>query len=670
MFLTMGVLRLSCIPPFLFCIVQFVVVPNLACDEANLLSLQEKIKDVVSCHPDDVQTQSLNNICEKHTKSTGEKRKKFGSKFFDEKDEEHEKTRKIFLENVKKNWEVQLSNDRETDPDDLVSEQKNFADKQQCTLFDKLESIIVPSIKFVDVPLSSVVNTLSAISEKYDAANDGCDHGINVVLINKTNAENPLINLTLKNVTMYRIVELVAQSSGFKFDVTDDAVVFYHHDRSDDIIDTKFFPISRATLVRLTGMQGINHHNGLNGSDETVNDEEQAILSFLKRAGISFNESKNCNLAFDGSQIIVTNTNRNLKKIGDILKKYSDVKQVEIETKFLEVQQEALDELGFRWQFGSRRNQSNKFFQTGRRSADNSTDIDNLRTLSQSFTSNNFSRGDGKIVNVGNGNATVIDNRPASIPLQVNLGTNSTPLTNFTGVLDSLQCSVLIRALEQHAGSDLMSAPKLTVLSGKTAEITVAMELRYPQNYGDTHSEVGIGSSAIGANSAAGVTITAGTPKDFAMRNIGVEMSVTPIVEADDTISLQLEPKVTEFEGFVEYGGVNVAVSSNTTVTVPSGFYQPIFSTRELHTEVNIFDGATVVMGGLTREEVKEVRDKVPILGDIPLLGRLFSSKGSTTQKRNLLIFVTAHTITPDGNKRILPFSSKYQQVKETSSRR
>ena len=83
-------------------------------------------------------------------------------------------------------------------------------------------------------------------------------------------------------------------------------------------------------------------------------------------------------------------------------------------------------------------------------------------------------------------------------------------------------------------------------------------------------------------------------------------------------------------------------------------------------TEVNIFDGATVVMGGLTREEVKEVRDKVPILGDIPLLGRLFSSKGSTTQKRNLLIFVTAHTITPDGSKRILPISSEHKKTRET----
>jgi general secretion pathway protein D len=54
-------------------------------------------------------------------------------------------------------------------------------------------------------------------------------------------------------------------------------------------------------------------------------------------------------------------------------------------------------------------------------------------------------------------------------------------------------------------------------------------------------------------------------------------------------------------------------------------------------------------MGGLTREEVKEVQDKVPILGDIPLIGRLFRSKSETVQKRNLLIFVTARTISPTG---------------------
>jgi general secretion pathway protein D len=206
----------------------------------------------------------------------------------------------------------------------------------------------------------------------------------------------------------------------------------------------------------------------------------------------------------------------------------------------------------------------------------------------------------------------------------------------------------IINALSRKTGSDLLSSPRLTVLSGRTAQIVVAQELRYPENYSDIESEVGTASG--NQTGSAGVTITAGTPQDFTVRNVGVEMEVTPTVEENQNISLKLEPRVTEFEGFVEYGGTSVAISGGTTVTVPSGFYQPIFSTREVRTEVTVYDGATVVIGGLTREEVKTVNDKVPLLGDIPLLGRLFQSKGETSTKKNLLIFVTANLISPGGS--------------------
>ena len=148
---------------------------------------------------------------------------------------------------------------------------------------------------------------------------------------------------------------------------------------------------------------------------------------------------------------------------------------------------------------------------------------------------------------------------------------------------------------------------------------------------------------------SAGVAVTAGTPQNFTVRNVGVEMQVTPTVEAGNAISLRLEPQVTEFEGFVEYGGASVAIASGTTVKVPSGFFQPIFSVRRVRTEVTIWDGATVVMGGLTREQAVTIQDKVPVLGDIPLLGRLFRSTGESSQKRNLLIFVTANLIGPGG---------------------
>jgi general secretion pathway protein D len=140
-------------------------------------------------------------------------------------------------------------------------------------------------------------------------------------------------------------------------------------------------------------------------------------------------------------------------------------------------------------------------------------------------------------------------------------------------------------------------------------------------------------------------------------------MSVTPNVENDDTISLILEPRVTEFEGFVEYGGPSIALSGATSAVVPAGFYQPIFSTREISTEVTVFDGATIVMGGLTREDVKSVSDKVPFLGNLPGVGRLFRSEGETRMKRNLLIFITANLVSPGGS----PARQNYRNVNANS---
>jgi general secretion pathway protein D len=242
-------------------------------------------------------------------------------------------------------------------------------------------------------------------------------------------------------------------------------------------------------------------------------------------------------------------------------------------------------------------------------------------------------------------------NLPAAapgIPGGVLLGSASGPLANITGVIGEFDVNAVVRALSQKNGTELLSAPRLTVLSGNPATITVAQELRYPQSYGQIQSQVGTGS--ISGGGSAGVSITSGTPQEFATRNIGVELRVTPTVEEDNhSISLDLNPKVTEFEGFVEYGGPSVAISGGTTVTVPPGFYQPIFAVREVSTRVTLWDGATLVMGGLTREDVKKVNDKVPLLGSLPIVGRLFRTKGESTQKRNLLIFVTAHLVNPGG---------------------
>jgi general secretion pathway protein D len=351
-----------------------------------------------------------------------------------------------------------------------------------------------------------------------------------------------------------------------------------------------------------------------------------------------------------------------------ILRNYNEVKQVEIEAKFLEVSQGDLEELGFDWK--ASQGPSPLFQPNGLPVLDangqQAVTYDNQFNTGNRNLNDTFGISASQSAITVDGEAVVANSAPA-LQNAIDLAASSTSLfTASAWSVSGYDVDFALRALARKSGSDLMSAPKVTVLSGKRASITVAQELRYPESYGDiesTASSSSGGGNQNGSGGGAAISITAGTPQDFVTRNVGVEMSVTPNVENDDTISLILEPRVTEFEGFVEYGGPSVAITAGTTVTVPAGFYQPIFSVREISTEVTVFDGATVVMGGLTRDEVRSVSDKIPILGDIPGLGRIFRGEGETRQKRNLLIFVTANLVSPGGS----PARQNYRNINANS---
>jgi len=72
---------------------------------------------------------------------------------------------------------------------------------------------------------------------------------------------------------------------------------------------------------------------------------------------------------------------------------------------------------------------------------------------------------------------------------------------------------------------------------------------------------------------------------------------------------------------------------------------------REIVTTVNVWDNQTVVLGGLISSAINTTKDKVPFLGDLPLVGRLFQSQTKTSSKKNLMIFVTATIVDPAGNR-------------------
>jgi general secretion pathway protein D len=571
----------------------------------------------------------------------------------------HENTRQQMLLDVESDWER---------PQVYAATQVGGGNNTTNPVLEKMRSIVIPNVSFNDAPLSNVIKTLSDLSAEYDPSGKG----VNMNLVTDAappDKTNPPVTLTLRGENLETILQSVCKNVHYTFEVESGIVTL----RWGQVIglETRDFPMSQATLTRLTGYHGgggggdssasggtdpfatsSNTTDTSSSSSGTSSEVTDDLKNFFVNAGVDF--PPEARLAYDGNKIWVTNTSTNLDRLANLLQRYSEIKQVEIEARFLEVQQGVLQQLGFQWSITNPGHPNNSISTGG-----SPTSGGNLRLLGDAFPSGSAGASpttitQGTIDPVTGllvvGNTTNIAQAIPSLPGGINVGAGAAnSISSVLGVLQGYSVQTVINALEQTQGADLMSAPKVTVLSQKTAQIVVAQQLLYPTSFSNTQSQVGNSGGAINGGGA-GVTITAGTPQSFDTEEVGVVMEVTPTVEDDDSISLRLEPRVTEFEGFIEYGGTSVAISSGTTVTVPSGFIQPVFSVRQVRTEVTIFDGATVVIGGLTREQVETVHDSVPILGDIPLFGKLFQSKGETSQKRNLMIFVTANLISPGGS--------------------
>ena len=209
----------------------------------------------------------------------------------------------------------------------------------------------------------------------------------------------------------------------------------------------------------------------------------------------------------------------------------------------------------------------------------------------------------------------------------------------LAGIFTNPQFQVVLRALNQKKGIDVLSAPKVTTKSGSSATVEVIREFRYPSEYEPPQVPQTTGSGT--------QPITPATPTSFEMRPVGVRLEVEPTVGSDNyTIDLRLVPEVTEFEGFINYGS---PILNRGVVVTENVINYPVFSERKVETSVSIYDGQTVVLGGLMREDVQKVNDKTPLLGDIPMAGALFRSQSDQHIKRNLVIFVTATLIDPAG---------------------
>src|SRR5436309_1156269 len=389
---------------------------------------------------------------------------------------------------------------------------------------------------------------------------------------------------------------------------------------------------------------------------------------YLQSMGVIFPAGSSATFFPHGGTLVVRNTADNLDMV-DVLVEQANAsgpKQVEIEAKFIEINQNNLKELGFDWLLGQFNIGNHRVFGGGGTSGQ----ISGPRVPAGSPDFPFAPPGGPPVgqfpVTAGNRSGTFALSANALDALLAG-GTGGMSLSpgifRLAGVFTDPQFQVVIRALNQKKGIDLLSAPKVTTKSGQRAIIEIVREFRYPTTF--TPPQVPSLTAPTGSAAVAPAVVTPTTPQTFETRNTGVTLEVEPVVGGDGaTIDLNLVPQVVEFEGFINYGspinavgvsstvsagGVSMLTKSTPVLLTENVINQQIFSTRKVTTSVQVADGQTVVLGGLMREDVQKVEDRTPLLGDIPLVGRLFRSNVDQHVKRNLIIFVTAKRVTPLG---------------------
>jgi len=505
----------------------------------------------------------------------------------------------------------------------------NAGPSNSAEILQALSTIEIPEIVFNEKPLRDAVEELQRLSEQ----NDPKKKGINFVLrlsppAQGVDPETATVSLELRNVKLQTalkyLCEQIRGGEKLRYDVENSAVLILPVTETGGELETRSYTLPPSLLANSVKPGEAKTPKELG---KLVLDSIGVITSMASTSAMCFS---------DTGKLVVRNTRNELSKVEQRIRDAQGEppqKQFEVETKFLSFTENDVKNFTFNLQMNGNTSIPAPGVPGAIYNPASATGgTDGLRGTSG--------------INPGGGSITALQSlldptypQDASNQIGVNAQVFG---RGFAAVLQLLQNAI---------GKDLVAAPRVTLADGKQSKIVISRRMYYPTTY--TQPNVPNNDQGVGAG-----FILPSNPTGFEYRDIGTTLEVkgesTSIPKAVDLDFSNL--MVEDFEGFVDYGVLIAAApliptsqSRTNTVIGSAPFLVPIFSKKSLQSRVRLIDGETVGMGGLISDVVQLVDDKVPMLGDIPMLGRLFRSEASQKIKSNLVIFCTLRIINPDG---------------------
>ncbi len=594
----------------------------------------------------------------------------------------HEEYELAAMEHVDHDWSEEIS------PDIVRGQSASLpssSPSHRALITHKLQSIIIDKVNFDKLDIATVIQYLQQKSKELDP-----DHeGVNFVLRLTTDTAPPAdatpattdpnaapapdatapaggtdttapapphpihreVSITLSDVPLADILGYVIAQTNLQYTVEDYAV--YLRPSIDEgetltvrtyLVPPDFFEGSslRVTLTSTT-----------DEAPTTVEGVSVNAQDSLTDKGIRFPSGASAIFLPGSSKLVVRDTPEQLDLIANLIDQSSEESpQVQIEAKLAEFNQDAIKALSFNYFIGTgifgpvNNNLAAETF---------------LRTPDNESATGNGGLSPDEITQLVNANPSSAGGVVPQNPLTGGpVANNSSNVLTLGAVIDHTGLAAVIDMINNLQGVSLLSAPTVTTQNNLKADIDIVQEFPYPTSFDkpklsdDSSLEY---SSGTGAGQPLVLAIPP-TPREFVTQDVGVSLEVKPTTYPDQRIDLDItKAQVLDFDGFINYG---VPIVTRLKEKVPPKnepgsvitegvINQPVFNLRNMATNLQVLDGQTAVLGGLAQEDTQEINDKVPVLGDLPFIGRIFQSKVTERTKKSVIWFITARLVRSNG---------------------
>ena len=502
----------------------------------------------------------------------------------------------------------------------------------------KLKSIKIPALSLGEVTVAEAITTLRELSSTLDPDRQG----INIVYLepkqvneqaapgnNNTETQNVdgtdaaqqnnaaagaadgenqvkyLQPITLSNRTLLEALEVICKQAQLSPPrIEHDIVVISHNEIPSVGLETEIFraeiPDYRDPITLQKTLENLN-------------------IPFPKGSELFYHPNI--------GTLVVKNTRRNLDRLKVTLEKYFSnsvsTPMVQIRLKMISISQNDLNELAFNWVYGVNTNKT----------AESRSTIDRLTSKTTQIAENN------QLLRYYYDAQSGLSDPTADKLLGFSWTNN-----------DGTYFNASMYALNQADSADTLYSPQVTTLAGVEAFVSMQTQRTFPEDWELIDYET---------SSAGNTQILSVTPFPNLdnVQNLGMGFKVTPFIVSGNSesgkklirINVDFERNpIKTFSHWYRYDARYV--ESGSEGSIEGEYYMmPVFDERRFKTNVTLEDGETVLVTGMAIDTNDIVHDKVPILGDIPFIGRFFQSKYTKASKNNLLVFATCRLVKPDG---------------------